>query len=150
MSAQPVSSGDRRPIGVLVVGAVQFVRAAILVIQLLQVNLLPAEHRFEVSFQIPHPAPGTLEFYLVQGIGIGLVIASIAVGLGLLTGNRWGWIGAIVISGVSLAISIGAWWANDPTYAAMLINVVAVFYLNQRDVRAFFGELAAADRRDDG
>jgi len=90
-----------------------------------------------------------LEFVIAQGMGIGLIAASIAFGLGLLAGRRWGWVGAIVISGVSLAVCLGAWWAGDPLYPAMLVNVIAVFYLNQRDVRAVFGELSPDDQAAD-
>jgi uncharacterized membrane protein (DUF2068 family) len=84
---------------------------------------------------------GTVAETLVRLIGIGLAAASIAVAAGLLANRRWGWVGAIVLSGVSLAFAIGAWWEGDPVYLNMAINVVAVFYLNQRDVRAIFGEL---------
>lgn len=150
MSAQPPApTTDRRPLGVLVVAALQFFRAALVAFQLLGIAILPEEHLLRLSFQVPRPPPGTLEFYLSQGLGIGLIAASVAFGLGLLAGKRWGWVGAIIISGVSLAVSIGTWWVNQPTYLAMLINVIAVFYLNQRDVRAAFGEIRAGDRHVD-
>jgi hypothetical protein len=149
MTAQPVHTRDGRPLGVLVVALVQFVRAILVAVQLVGRTLLPDDSLLRISFQVPRPPPGTLEFVLAQALGIGLIVASIAFGLGLLSGRRWGWIGAIVISGVSLAVAIGAWWADDPLYPAMLVNVIAVFYLNQRDVRAAFGELAADDRATD-
>jgi len=149
MTAQPVHTRDGRPLGVLVVALVQFVRAILVAVQLVGRTLLPDDSLLRISFQVPRPPPGTLEFVLAQALGIGLIVASIAFGLGLLSGRRWGWIGAIVISGVSLAVAIGAWWADDPLYPAMLVNVIAVFYLNQRDVRAAFGELPADDRATD-
>ena len=74
------------------------------------------------------------------------MLVSVAFGIGLLTGRRWGWVGAIVISGVSLALAIGAWWYGNPAYLAMVINTIGVFYLNQREVRAIFGELQPKDR----
>ena len=42
------------------------------------------------------------------------------------------------MSGLGLAFAIGAWWDGHPQYLAMAINVVAVFYLNQREVRSVF------------
>jgi len=76
------------------------------------------------------------------------ITRAIAFGIGLLTGRRWGWVGAIVLSGISLAFAIGGWWDGHPAYTSMLINVIAVFYLNQRDVRAIFGELQPGDEDD--
>ena len=55
---------------------------------------------------------------------------------GLLARQRWAWVLAIVSSGVILAIDLGWWWSGEPRYGSMLINSIAVFYLNQRDVRA--------------
>ena len=37
--------------------------------------------------------------------------------------------------GIILAIDLGWWYGGEPRYASMLANVIAVFYLNQRDVR---------------
>src|SRR6187402_1381107 len=150
MSTQPdqavVQGGGSRPLGVLVVAALQFVRAILIVIQLLGLQVAIGTFRLESSFQIPEPAPGTVEFAMSRAIAAFLVVVSIAFGIGLLTGRRWGWIGAIVISGASLALAIGAWWYGNPPYLAMVINVIAVFYLNQREVRAIFGELQAKDK----
>ena len=42
------------------------------------------------------------------------------------------------MSGLGLAFSIGAWWDGHAQYLAMAINVVAVFYLNQREVRSVY------------
>ena len=42
------------------------------------------------------------------------------------------------MSGLGLAFAIGAWWDGHPQYLAMAINVVAVLYLNQREVRSVF------------
>ena len=53
------------------------------------------------------------------------------------------------MSGLGLAFAIGAWWDGHPQYLAMVINVVAVFYLNQREVRSVFdtGEIHDASAR---
>jgi hypothetical protein len=67
-------------------------------------------------------------------------VATLLAAGGLLAGRRWGWVASIVLSAVSLAFAIGGWWDNNPTFLAMAINTVAIFYLNQREVRAYFGE----------
>jgi hypothetical protein len=144
MTDQPVPIEGRRPFGVLVVAVIQFVRAVLLVGQMAGFEPFPNVNWLHISAQIPEPPPGTVEFVLSRVIGIGLVAATVLSGLGILAGRRWGWIAAIVLCGVSLAFGIGGWWDGKPTYLAMAINTIAVFYLNQRDVRAVFDDPAAS------
>jgi hypothetical protein len=148
MTDLPVPEERRRPLGVLVVAAVQFVRAALIVTQILDIQLTPDITLFHIADQIPEPPAGTVAFAIARTIAVLIIAASLAFGVGLLTGRRWGWVGAIVLSGTSLAFAIGGWWDGHPAYTSMLINVIAVFYLNQRDVRATFGELQPDDEDD--
>jgi hypothetical protein len=146
---QPVLAVQgRRPLGVIVVAFIQLLRAALLVGQFLALQATAGLEWLSASAQFVEPTPGTVAHTLIRGIGIGLAAASIVVAAGLLTNRRWGWVGAIVLSGVSLAFAIAAWWEGHPVYLNMAINVIAVFYLNQRDVRAIFGELQPDDDLD--
>jgi uncharacterized membrane protein (DUF2068 family) len=145
MTDQPVQGEGRRPLGVLVVVAVQFVRAVLVLFQILDIRLTPELSLFHIADQVPEPTPGTIAFAIARVIAVAIIVSSVAFGIGLLTGRRWGWVGAIVLSGISLAFAIGGWWDGHPAYTSMLINVIAVFYLNQRDVRAIFGELQPGD-----
>ena len=131
---------ERRPLGVVVVAATQFLRAVFLTGQLAGFALGPNFEWVRVAAQIPDPAEGTPAWWISRGIGIALIAASILLGIGLFAGRRWAWVGAIVMSGLSLAFALGAWWDGRAPYVAMLINVIAVFYLNQREVRAAFDE----------
>jgi hypothetical protein len=140
MTDQPVQGDGGRPFGVLVVAVIQFVRAALLVGQMAGFEPFPNVNWLHISAQIPEPPPGTVEFVLSRIVGIGLIVATLLSGFGLLAGRRWGWVAAIVLCGVSLAFGIGGWWYGAPTYLAMTINTIAVFYLNQREVRAVFDE----------
>ena len=148
MTDQPVPEERRRPLGVLVVAAVQFVRAALILTQILDIQLTPNISLFHIADQVPEPPAGTIAFAIARAIAILIIVASLSFGVGLLTGRRWGWVGAIVLGGLSLAFAIGGWWDGNPAYTSMLINVIAVFYLNQRDVRATFGELQPGDEVD--
>ena len=141
MTDSPLPADDRRrPAGVVILSGLQIVRAGFLVAQLAGLSLSPELSWLRGAAQLPDPPDGTPEWFLTRGVGIALIAASLVLGVGLFTGRRWAWVGSIVISGLSLALALGAWWDNHPVYVAMAINVVAVFYLNQRDVRAYFGE----------
>jgi len=149
MTDSPLSAEDRRrPLGVVILSGLQIVRAGFLVAQLAGLSLSPELAWLRGAAQLPDPPEGTPEWFLSRGVGFALIAASLVLGVGLFTGRRWAWIGSIVISGLSLALALGAWWDNHPVYVAMAINVVAVFYLNQRDVGAYYGEAAdvPADR----
>ena len=67
-----------------------------------------------------------------------LVVAAI----GLFGGRRWGWLVAMVTTGVFIAADIVTFDAGVVHHLWMLLNIVTVFYLNQRDVREAFLSLA--------
>jgi hypothetical protein len=141
----------KRPLGVVVLAAVQFGRAALVIGQLLGLNVAPDLDWLHAAAQVPESSPGTVAYAISRGIAVAIAAASVGIGFGLLANRRSAWVGAIVISGLSLAFALGAWWDGRPIYLAMTINVIAVFYLNQREVRAVYDEPAedapAADPR---
>jgi hypothetical protein len=146
MTDQPVPAArPRRPPGVLIIAATQLLRAVLIVGQFLELRSMAGLEWLSASAQFVEPTPGTVSHALVRIIGLGIAAASIAVVVGLLTNRRWGWVGAIVLSGLSLAFAIGAWWDGHPVYLNMAINVIAVFYLNQRDVRAAYEHPSASE-----
>jgi hypothetical protein len=128
----------RRPFGVIVLAILQFSRAVLVARQLLGLNANDQFDWLRSAAQIPDTTPGTVAFTISQGLAVAILVASVAIGLGLLANRRWAWVGAIVISGLSLAFALGAWLDGRPLYLAMAINVVAVFYLNQREVRSVY------------
>jgi hypothetical protein len=87
------------------------------------------------SSPVPELAPGSDLGLIAQVILIGILVASVLVVVGLLAHRRWAWVLAIVTSGFILAIDLGWWFSSEPRYISMLLNVIAVFYLNQPDVR---------------
>jgi hypothetical protein len=76
-------------------------------------------------------------FALLFG-GVAVIYALVAVAL--IRMRREGWTAAMLLTGGALALQIYTWWANgELVELAMLLNVVTVFYLNQRQVRHAFG-----------
>jgi hypothetical protein len=86
------------------------------------------------SSPVPDVAPDSELGLVAKVILIGILIASVLAVIGLLAHRRWAWVLAIVTSGFILAIDLGWWFSSEPRYISMALNVIAVFYLNQRDV----------------
>jgi hypothetical protein len=75
----------------------------------------------------------------VVGVG-GLAMATLAAGVLLLRMRQLGWTITMLLAGLGLMSSIFIWWTEGTTIAAWLfVQVVTVFYLNQRQVREAFG-----------
>jgi len=68
-----------------------------------------------------------------------LVIAA----LGMLARRRTGWLLAMVVTGVLVAFDLYGFANNEADHLWMALNIVTVFYLNQRDVRAVVGVTAS-------
>jgi hypothetical protein len=64
----------------------------------------------------------------------------------MLLRRRIGWLLAMVITGLFVAIDIYGHINDAANHVWMLLNIITVFYLNQRDVREAVGAaLAEAD-----
>ena len=74
-------------------------------------------------------------------VGILILVAAVllASALMLLAGRRTGWLLAMVITGLSVAVDIVAFFSGAGSHVWMVLNVVTVFYLNQRDIRELVG-----------
>ncbi len=126
-------------IGILVVVVATAVRAFFAVVGMLISAGVMDENGLAPLSPVPvYPldsAAGIVSMLLLAGV-LAMSLASI---WGLVRRRSWGWTLAIVTSGLMLTLSLGWWAAGEPHYLSMFINSVAVFYLNQRDLRAVFG-----------
>ena len=77
--------------------------------------------------------PGA-SFFLLVVAGVLLVSA-----VGMLSGRRLGWLLAMVITGLSVALDIYGFVTGTANHMWSVLNIVTVFYLNQRDVREAVG-----------
>lgn len=87
---------------------------------------------------VPPLDPGSPVWLVGQGVILLVLVLTAASVVGLWRYRTWGWSLALMLSGLILAVDIGWWMAGQPRYPGMFLNMVAVFYLNQRDVRAIF------------
>jgi len=75
---------------------------------------------------------------------ITLLVITLVVVIGLWRYRAWGWYGMMLLLAYWMATDAIAYFTASPEYASMLLNVVLVFYLNQREVRDLF-ETSVAD-----
>lgn len=136
--AEPPLADRRRPLGILVVIALSLARVIIEVVGL--VVLQPSGFLASIAgaSNIPSFDQGTPIWWIGSAASVVLIAATAASVVGLWRSRTWGWSLALTLAGLILALDIGWWMAGQPRYPGMFLNMVAVFYLNQRDVRAIY------------
>lgn len=118
----------RRPVGLTVIIVLQLVLAVLALLLLLGWEQgLPA-----LWLLLRNPI-----FYTVT-TGWILVALLLLADIGLLFQKRWGWIITMILTGSNLAYTIWSYFQGNLLYFPMLIYVIIVLYLNQREVQEFF------------
>ena len=126
---------SRYPLGVIVVAAISLLRAVTIVADMIDFREGGVLGWIADAGPLPDLPAGTDAGVVGEGLLAGLLIASVLIVVGLVWRKRWAWVLAIITSGVILAIDLGWWFSGDARYSSMFLNSIAVFYLNQRDVR---------------
>lgn len=126
---------SRNPFGILVIVLLTALRSVTIIAALVDLQGGPLADWVRSGSPLPQPPPGSDFELIARVLLLGLLVASVLVMVGLLARREWAWVLAIVSSGIILAIDLGWWWSGEPRYGSMLLNSIAVFYLNQRDVR---------------
>ncbi|MEI7742920.1 MAG: hypothetical protein WCK58_04100 [Chloroflexota bacterium] len=77
---------------------------------------------------------------VLMGLLAALFVTALAAGILLLRMQRTGWTITMLLTGLGLFTQIYLFWSGREVLAGwLLVNVVTVFYLNQRQVREAFG-----------
>ena len=114
----------RRPFGLYLIIALQLVVAILLVLALLGEKTIAIYLKLLVQNPI---------FYTWFGwVLIGFLLLAV---LGLWILKRWGWILTMILTGLGLGFSIWSYFQGSLHYISMVLYLVIVFYLNQRDVQ---------------
>ena len=145
--AQPAEPGRRRPFALLILIALMGIKGALILLMILG-SFTATDHpvlqalRIESLSEAVHTSNAAL-------VGM-LVIATILLmsAVGLLAFRRWAWLLAMVTTGIFIAVDIMGFFAGEANYLWMALNIITVFYLNQREVRVGVG-VASEDGRDD-
>ena len=132
MNPQPK---QKRPVGLVVIIVLQLALAVLEALYLLGWKQSAVALRLIMKNPI---------FYTdVAGwVLVGLLLLAV---LGLLLQKRWGWITTMILTGFGLFYTIWSYFQGTPRYFPMLIYVIMVLYLNQRDVQRIFREQASPE-----
>jgi len=118
---------NRRPFGLNIIIVLQLALAIFLILALLGNQGISSYLRLLVRNPI---------FYSWAGwVLVGFLVLAV---IGLLLLRRWGWILTMILTGIFLFLTIWSYFQGSPNFVAMVIDLVIVFYLNQRDVQAPF------------
>jgi uncharacterized membrane protein (DUF2068 family) len=82
--------------------------------------------------------------YLAVTIALCVAVLLVFAAVGLLAYRRSGWLLAMVTTGIFIVFDILGFVGGSANYFWMGLNIVTVFYLNQREVREGVGALDVA------
>ena len=124
--AQPAAR--KRPFGLYAVMVLLVLRILSILADLFRLQL--DLHALTVA-QVENPLwTDAVGWILVAAFSISVV--------GLWFLRRWAWVATMILVGIGLAFGIWQHFHGIPSYIVLLTNLVAVFYLNQRDVQRVF------------
>lgn len=124
-----------------------YVLAGLLMLKALAIGLALLGLSFEPLRLV---ARSTVTYQLIDALlgspismaGVGLIaLALLFAGLALLRRRRIGWLLAMVLTGVFVALDIWAFLTTGANHFWMLVNIITVFYLNQAEVRETVGAI---------
>jgi hypothetical protein len=119
----------------------------VMVIAVMQVIAAPTAGISAVLADVAPNISGLFERYS-DAIGTAVGILGLIIAIGLWRLKRWAWVATMLWFGASMAGALLAYWSGEPLYPLMIVSVITVFYLNQRDVQVAFGAAAPAKPRE--
>lgn len=81
----------------------------------------------------------------LNSLSVVVAIIGLTVAISLLLMVRWAWPLALFVLSIQLAVGLWAYYHGHPNYVTMALGVIAIFYLNSRDVRGAFGYVRARE-----
>lgn len=121
----------KRPFGVTAIAVIQVVAAAVAMYQWW------SRDPFEAGLLDTSVYLHSLTFALAS---LTLIAA-----VGLLLMHKWAWPAVLLAISVNMAVGLWAYYDDHPNYIMMTLNVIAIFYLNSRDVRLAFDRVRPRD-----
>jgi len=149
MATAKTAEPRRRPFGLVVLVVIIGFKAALLLLVLVGAYLPdtgPLHRMLAMPFAL---ALSALDQPVVTAVGVALVSLLSIAALGLVAGDRRGWLLAMVLTGIFLLGEIWDFSQGDANQLWMVLDVITVFYLNQTDVQEVVRGVRV-DRDDEG
>lgn len=140
----PARRRRRRPFPLLVLILIMIFRALLIFLVVLGSFQLDEATLLKV-FQVP-AIRGAVEEAYIALIGLLVLGALVLVSaVGLLMWKRLAWVLAMVMTGIFVLFDIIGFAEGTANYVWMALNIITVFYLNQREVRLSVGAVFDGD-----
>ncbi len=121
----------KRPFGVSVIIFMLILYVLFFCISLLSLFKMPfGEFTLDI-FHTVNPMYAPVLLILVILIGLALIV-------GLFQLQRWAWVLVMVLTGLSMLSDLWGYLYGNYPFLSMVINIIIVFYLNQREVQLAF------------
>lgn len=121
-------SKSRRPFGLIAIVILQVVSLSVPLVDLLRVQ----------AGQPSRFLPGVEDSNIVLIVNLGVVLVQLGIAFGLWWFKSWAWFLIMFQLGVGMTGDIWRYIEGSPPYFSMLLNVIMVFYLNQREIQQAF------------
>ncbi len=87
---------------------------------------------------IPLFLPASNQALLEKGVLLGITLFQVVLVAGLWQMRSWAWLLVMIFTGLGMTMQIWRYFQGFPDYLGMVVNVLVVFYLNQREVQEAF------------
>jgi hypothetical protein len=134
------AKGRRRPFGVVLLTILLLAYSALSIPFVLDVRDVVGAGILRVL--------GDGEVTTAAAVALSAVAAVAAVGLWLM--RFWGWVAAMLLAGLTLAVEVVLYFRSEASYTYMAVAMLIALYLNSADVRVRFfpaGDEAGVARR---
>lgn len=136
LDSRPASERGQRPFGLKAI-------VALLLVQAIAGAVVVAAYFFEQQNLFGQLGATSNAFSLAPALVISqLVLAPLrlAAAIGLWRIQHWAWLLTMILLAYTLAFEIVAFFLAQPNFLMMVLGVVTVFYLNQREVQDLFAD----------
>lgn len=133
MSSPSPTPARKRPFGVSVI-----ISMLVLYVLLLAITLFAFFAVDVPDAELAIWILSTRDPWIIRTLFATIILIEASIAAGLWRFQRWAWVLVMIQSGILMASDLLGYFYGNPSYLTMFINVIIVFYLNQREVQRVF------------